>query len=135
MIRQQTTQNCETKNKLVAWTFCKVCHSTYPFDQLICVFCYNRAKEKPKENLLESAFAKSLEVRVGNEYPRNIKRLNIPYPVPGHLTCVNCMQTEKCFCEKFGNPYKNCSREDFDSCPCRQCCAKEKKFRGNLVES
>lgn len=116
------------KRRIVAWAFCKKCHSVYPSTQLICAFCYNRAKEKPSGNLVASEFAKSLEIRCGEEYPIGMKRMNIDYPVQSGPSCVTCMQDEKCYCEKFGNPEKQCSREDFEYCPCRQCCSTVKGF-------
>lgn len=128
-------QKSGQKKNLVAWTFCRKCRSVYPSTQLICTFCYNREKEEPAGNLLCSSFAKSLETRCGENYPRGMKRMNIDYPVPGELTCVTCMQNEKCYCENFGRipgekkGFTSCSREDFDSCPCRQCCARTKQFK------
>lgn len=137
--RIQTAEPAEQQSgqakKIVAWTFCKKCKSTYPATQLICTFCYNMAKEKPEGNLLESSFARSLETRCGETYPLGIKRMNIDYPVRGELTCVVCTQSEKCACENFGlipgekKGFTACKREEFDSCPCKQCCAKAKRFK------
>ena len=132
MSRKERQDNDGQKKRVVAWTFCTKCHAVYPSTQLVCAFCYNMAKEKPKGNLLTSEFARTLEIRCGEEYPLGIRRMNIDYPMDGKPSCVTCMQEEKCYCEKFGNPERQCSREDFEYCPCRRCCAETKKFIRSL---
>lgn len=127
--RSNAQNENEDKKQYVAWRYCTKCGTSYPATQVICYTCYRRANSKQTTNLLNSEFAKTLVTKCGESYPKNFIRLNVDIPLSESTKkylngCGNCFEcTEKAFCNNFGNPFYICSKQDWEYCKCKNCCA------------
>ena len=106
------------------WSICNDCGCEYDYKFITCPKCHLEGKKSSGYKVRQS----------DNPPPKNkVVRWNMPiiYPPSENKYCVNC-EHKTSFCFKFGNPDFQCSREDFEHCPCKECCAFHKKINGRL---
>lgn len=106
------------------WSVCNDCKCEYDYKFITCPRCHLAGKK-----------SSGYKVRASdNPPPRDrVIRWNQPiiYPPDDRKYCVNC-EHRVSFCLKFGDPDKQCSAQDFEYCPCKQCCAFHKKVNAGM---
>lgn len=120
------------------WRQCPECKTNYGLNTLICRKCYQQSEIKPEGAALLKSPMADLKLCEGEIRPF-LELLNIDYPLDKNIQailgvkgCYECNTNFYCsnfgrVADKNGKPF-NCSREDFEYCPCKSCCAKVKKF-------
>lgn len=137
---QELAKEAAKGSRMYAWRHCNKCGWNYPVSQLVCTNCarLNADTSKPT-NWLETDFAKSLVLKTGTVQP-SLERRNIDYPLPEGLRpygdCTSCAKS--LYCSHFGKIRVNkvtgaweeyfCPKSDEETCACRECCNKAKRY-------
>lgn len=106
------------------WAVCNDCKAEYDYRFVQCPVCFKNGKKN-------------------NGYKVRTSKAGIPAKVirwnqttldddGKREYCVSCMHRDQGYCSKFGDPDKECSREDFDYCECKKCCAFHKKLNAGM---
>ena len=116
----------ESKEKRIIgffWSVCNDCKAEYDYKFITCPACHLKGKKSSGYKVKAS----------DNPPPKSVIRWNQPiiYPPDERQYCVNCEHKDS-FCLKFGDPDKQCSAQDFEYCPCKQCCAFHKKVNAGM---
>ena len=106
------------------WAVCDDCKAEYDYKFIQCPVCFKNGKKNS-----------GYKVRTSDQgIPAKVIRWNMttleddkkrPY-------CVSCVHRDKGFCLKFGDPDRECSREDFEYCECKKCCSFHKKANAGM---
>ena len=108
------------------WAVCDDCKAEYDYRFIQCPVCFKNGKKN-------SGF----KVRTSDlGIPGKVIRWNqTTLDDDGKGTyCVSCANRDHGFCLKFGDPDKECSREEFEYCECKKCCAFHKKANGRAIK-
>lgn len=101
------------------WSVCDDCGAEYDYRFMNCPACFQKGKRNS-----------GYKVRTSDQgIPAKVIRWNqTTLEDDGKGTyCVSCMQRDKGFCPKFGDPDRSCSAQDFEYCECKKCCSFHKK--------
>ena len=101
------------------WCVCNDCGCEYSYGFFTCPDCFLANKK-----------SSGYKVKTSDGPPKNhVVRWNMETfrAIQGEKICAKCALRGS-FCRMFGNPDASCSREDFDTCACRECCADHKRF-------
>lgn len=96
------------------WAVCLECGCEYDYELPMCPKCFENDLECRAKAVKASEF----------QPPLKVIRYNKKYLNGGtnETTCYNCVHKNNSFCRNFGNPNRECKREEFESCPCTRCC-------------
>ena len=103
------------------WSVCNDCKAEFDYRFVTCPKCYLVGKR-----------SSGYKVRTSEEgIPAKVIRWNQTTlcPEEGKTYCVNCANRDTGYCRWFGDPNHDCTREEYEYCECRKCCAIHK--RGN----
>lgn len=100
------------------WSVCTKCKTEYWYSMVYCPNCWSNGIVNEEHT-----------VKTSEERPKNVIRFNKSYihplklkaTAPDEKVCYNC-ECRGYFCRNFGNPDFECSRNDYDYCPCKACC-------------
>lgn len=127
------------------WRHCTKCKTNYGLNTLICRKCYKATANKPEGMALLKSELSNLVLCEGETRPF-LELLNIDYPLDENVQ--NILKVKGCYdcdtnfyCSNFGRvkdrdgkPF-SCSKEDFEYCPCKQCCVRVKKFYASMEQA
>ena len=108
------------------WSVCDDCKTEYEYRFMQCPACFKNGKKNS-----------GYKVRTSDQgIPAKVVRWNqTTLNDDGKGTyCVSCPIRDKGFCYKFGDPEKECSRQDFEYCECKKCCSFHKKLNTRVKE-
>lgn len=121
------------------WRRCTKCKTNYGLNTLVCKKCYKETENKPEGSALLKF--SNLILCEGEKRPF-LELMNIDYPLDENVQ--NILKVKGCYdcntnfyCANFGRVKDrdgklfSCSKEDFEYCPCKQCCVRVKKFNAN----
>ena len=115
-----------TKHKGFYWAVCDDCKAEYDYRFETCPKC-----------LLAGKRSSGHKVKASDEAPgKNVIRWNQTTLRPDgkQKYCVECEHKDTSYCRWFGDPDHTCSREEYDYCECKKCCAVHKKANASALK-
>lgn len=111
-------ENTQTTKKFY-WSVCNDCKKEFDYKFYTCPSCFLAGKK-----------SSGYTVKVSDcQPPKSVIRWNMTSlnREDKTHTCYECESKDDGFCRFFGRPGYQCSKSDYDYCPCKKCCAEHKK--------
>lgn len=108
-----------SKAKVYIWSVCNDCGAEYDYKFMTCPKCHLEGKHSSGYKVKKSDFPPTFKVIRWNQTTLQDDG-KAQY-------CVSCQHTEKNYCRWFGEPNHTCSREEYEYCECKKCCAFHKR--------
>lgn len=118
--------NAGKKTRGFYWSVCNDCKAEYDYRFVSCPKCHLAGKHSSGYKVRASEDGIPAKVIRWNQTTFNDDK-KMPY-------CITCAHRDTGYCRWFGNPEHTCSREEYEYCECKRCCAIHKKGNARTLE-